>query len=115
MDVILAVWEQVVFGLTARAVRLGVVDSQVHRVVRTGNGRRCVMDNGLNLKKRGMARKMAQYPGGTALGALVSAGLCGVLGSAHGETVAVVMAVLGAIIGAPMAAMLAASSHNDVS
>ena len=100
-------------GLVAEAARLGGVKAQVQLVVRSGNGRRCAMDSGIDLKKHGVASRMAQYPGATALGALVSAALCGVLGSAHGETVAVVMAIIGAIIGAPLAAMLAASSHND--
>jgi len=71
------------------------------------------MENGFNLKKHGVANRMAQHPGATALGALVSAVACGVLGSAHGEVVAVVMAGLGAIVGAPLGAMLGASSHND--
>jgi hypothetical protein len=49
---------------------------------------------------------------GAVLGGIVSAVLCGFLGSINGSAVAVVMAALGAVVGAPPDAMLAASSQR---
>lgn len=71
------------------------------------------MENSGDLKKQGMGSRMAQHPLAAAVGGLLAAGVCGVLGFAHGEIVAVVMAVLGAAVGAPMGAMLAASNQNQ--
>jgi len=71
------------------------------------------MENSVNLKKHGMAVRMAHHPLGAILGGLMSAAVCGILGSAHGEVAAAVMAVLGAVVGVPLGAMLAASSHRE--
>ena len=71
------------------------------------------MENSMNLKKHGVAARMAHHPLGTAMGGLAAAAVCGILGSAHGDIVAAVMAGLGAIIGAPFGAMLAASFHRE--
>ncbi len=71
------------------------------------------MENSVNLKKRGMGSRMVHHPLGAAVGGFLAAGVCGVLGSAHGEVVAAVMAVLGAVVGAPLGAMLSASSQQE--
>lgn len=71
------------------------------------------MENGVDLKKHGVAARMAHHPLGAVVGGVSAAAVCGVLGSAHGEIVAAVMAVLGAAVGAPLGAMLAASSHDE--
>ena len=82
-------------------------------VVWLGYGWRDVMENSVNLKKRGVFARMAQHPLGALMGGLASAAVCGILGSAHGDIVAAVMAGLGAIVGAPLGAMLGASSHRE--
>ena len=71
------------------------------------------MENSMNLKKHGMGARMAHHPLAAAMGGLVAAAVCGILGSAHGDIVAAVMAGLGAIIGTPFGAMLAASFHHE--
>lgn len=71
------------------------------------------MENSMNLKKHGMAERMSHHPLGTAVGGLAAAAICGVLGGAHGEVVAVVMAVLGAAVGAPLGAMMVASGQQE--
>jgi hypothetical protein len=77
------------------------------------DGWRYVMENSVNLKKQGVGYRMVHHPVGAVVGGLLAAGVCGVLGSAHGEVVAAVMAVLGAVIGAPLGAMMAASSQRE--
>ncbi len=72
------------------------------------------MANSINLKKHSLAERISNHPLGTAAGGLTAAAICGVLGAAQGDVVAVVMAVLGASVGAPLGAMLAASAHEDV-
>jgi hypothetical protein len=72
-----------------------------------------MMENSVNLKKHGMAARMAHHPVATVVGGLASAAVCGALGFAHGEIVAAVMAALGAIVGAPFGAMVAASNHRE--
>jgi hypothetical protein len=71
------------------------------------------MENSANLKKQGVVARIVQHPLGALMGGLVSAAVCGILGSAHGDIVAAVMAGLGAIVGAPLGSMLAASSHRE--
>lgn len=71
------------------------------------------MENSVNLKKDGVVLRMVHHPVSAILGGLVSAAVCGVLGSAHGDVVAGVMAALGAVFGALLGAMLGASSHRE--
>ena len=71
------------------------------------------MGNSVNLKKDGVVLRMVRHPVGAILGGVVSAAVCGVLGSAHGDIVAAVMAGLGVVFGAPLGAMLAASSQRE--
>jgi len=71
------------------------------------------MGNSIDLKKQGMGARMVHHPLAAFLGGLATATVCGVLGTSHGNVVAVVMAVLGAIVGAPLGAMLAASNQSE--
>jgi uncharacterized membrane protein YeaQ/YmgE (transglycosylase-associated protein family) len=71
------------------------------------------MEDSMNLKKQGVIMRMVHHPVGAVVGGLLAAGVCGVLGSAHGEVAAAVMAVLGAVVGSLLGAMMAASSHRE--
>jgi len=67
------------------------------------------MESGLNLKKPGIVAKMSSHPAAALVGAVTTAGLFGVFGTAHGNDVALIVGVLGALVGAPLGAFLSAS------
>ncbi len=67
------------------------------------------MDGGIRLKRQGVFARMSSHPGGAILGGIVTAAICGIFGTFHGEAVAVVLAAMGAIMGAPLGAQMASS------
>jgi uncharacterized membrane protein YeaQ/YmgE (transglycosylase-associated protein family) len=72
-----------------------------------------VMEGGINLKKQGVFARMSNHPVAALAGALTTALLFGVLGTAHGNEVALIVGVLGALVGAPLGAFLSASYRHD--
>lgn len=71
------------------------------------------MGTSFYLKNHAVVDRMTHHPVATVMGGLISAFICGILGFAHGGTIAVIMAGLGAVIGAPLGAMLAASNQRE--
>ena len=71
------------------------------------------MDNSFDLKRNGVATRLARHPAAAFLGATGCGVLCAYFGSVHGAGAAAVMLALGAVVGAPLGAMLAASTQGD--